>query len=259
MVSSLTVYPGDRIALLGESGCGKSTLLDMLALVLMPDGRREGASFMWRGRPESGGKAAKIAARYGPDGPPAMDVYDSWGRADDARRERVRREDLGYVLQAGGLLPFLTVRDNILLPARLKGSPKGKELEERFRGLTADMDIWRLLGSYPDRISMGQRQRVAVARALIHRPALVLADEPTASLDPDIADRVFELLLGLTRAEGIPLILSTHDVRRVEDRRLGFRILRIKRHVAPSGEVRWVLRKPGGLLRHGGGAPPYAF
>ncbi|MDR3152858.1 MAG: ABC transporter ATP-binding protein [Deltaproteobacteria bacterium] len=234
MVASLDVRPGDRLALVGQSGCGKSTLLDMLALVLRPDPKRdEDGRFEWR-RAATG---------------EAADIHGSWLAGGDRRRERIRREDLGYVLQSGGLLPFLTVRDNIILPARLKGAPSGRKLEESLLSLAHALGIGHLLKKYPGSVSMGERQRAAVARALIHRPALILADEPTASLDPPTAAKVFDLLLELSA--GIPLVVSTHDERRARD--LGFTVRRIEcEDMGPGNGIKAVLRK---AETGGAGAP----
>ncbi|MDR1042176.1 MAG: ATP-binding cassette domain-containing protein [Deltaproteobacteria bacterium] len=226
MVSSLKVFPGERLALVGQSGCGKSTLLDMLGLVLRPDMGRPGSEFRWR----RGGKGEVV------------DVLASWRSGDDGRRERIRREDIGYVLQSGGLLPFLTVRDNILLPARLKGSPRGDELEGSLSRLAVELGIGHLLKKYPGSVSMGERQRAAVARALIHRPAIIIADEPTASLDPPTAAKVFDLMLRLS--EGIPLVVSTHDRPRVEG--LGFKIREIRCLDLVRGGIKAVLSFPEG-------------
>ncbi|MDR1035032.1 MAG: ABC transporter ATP-binding protein [Deltaproteobacteria bacterium] len=238
-VDSLLVRPGDRLALVGQSGCGKSTLLDMLGLVLRPDMRLvPGNSFVWR-RGSTGEQ---------------VDVMRSWRSGDEGSRERIRREDIGYVLQSGGLLPFLTVRDNITLPARLKGYPRAKELESSLVWLASELGIGHLLKKYPGTVSMGERQRAAVARALIHRPALILADEPTASLDPPTAARVFDLLLELSA--GMPLVVSTHDEQRV--RSLGFTIRRIIcQDMGPGGGIKATLRHPDGRCPQGAsGRPP---
>ncbi|MDR1079592.1 MAG: ABC transporter ATP-binding protein [Deltaproteobacteria bacterium] len=237
-VDSLKVRPGDRLALVGQSGCGKSTLLDMLGLVLRPDMRViPGNSFVWR-RGATGDE---------------VDVMRSWRSGDEIARERIRREDIGYVLQSGGLLPFLTVRDNITLPARLKGSPGGKELESALVWLSSELGIGHLLKKYPGTVSMGERQRAAVARALIHRPSLVIADEPTASLDPPTAARVFDLLLELS--EGMPLVVSTHDEQRV--RSLGFAIRRIIcQDLGPGGGIKATLSPPEGARPPGDPEPP---
>ncbi|WP_439577815.1 ABC transporter ATP-binding protein [Elioraea sp.] len=198
-VPALDVAPGARLALLGPSGSGKSTLLDLLALVLRPDAGAERFSF------DAGG------------GP--LDIAASW-QGDEAPLARARAEHIGYVLQTGGLLPFLTVRGNIALPARLADRADPHRVEE----LAHRLGVERVLDSPAEKISVGQRQRAAIARALAHRPAVVLADEPTASVDPAMAVEVMALLLAETEAEGAALVLATHDHAAVA--RLGLPVVR---------------------------------
>ncbi|MDR2340701.1 MAG: ABC transporter ATP-binding protein [Deltaproteobacteria bacterium] len=209
-VAKLKVSMRDRIALVGQSGSGKSTLLDMLALVLAPDRVDKGGEFLWL--PESS--------------PSSVDVWKDWQGSGTKSRERVRREDLGYVLQSGGLLPFLSVSDNITLPALLKGKPKGAKLQERLQYLAGHLGIGHLLKKFPGSVSVGERQRVAVARALIHSPSLLLADEPTASLDPPTADRVFELFLELAERTDAAIVLATHN--RAQAEKFGFQAYTIE-------------------------------
>ena len=200
-IPEMEIRAGDRIMLLGDSGSGKSTTLDMLALVLKPDGC---GSFIWR--PGAG----------------AVDLAGLWreGRADALGR--LRLADLGYVLQTGGLLPFLNVRDNILLPAQMKNMEVPDQLR-RLEELFQVLKIGHLAAKFPGQISVGERQRCAIARAVIHEPALILADEPTASLDPPTSDRVFQLLLELSRKSA--LVVATHDQSRA--RRHGFDVFQI--------------------------------
>lgn len=202
-VPQLEIRLGDRLMLLGDSGSGKSTALDMLALVLKPDQARE---FWWR-----------------PEAQNATDIARAWQNRQANTLGRLRLVDLGYVLQTAGLLPFITVRDNILLPADLKkiGS---EEKMDRLAELGAILKIEHLWSKYPSQVSVGERQRCAIARAVIHRPRLILADEPTASLDPPTADRVFELLLDLCREAA--LVVATHDQSRAS--RHDFKVLTIK-------------------------------
>ncbi|MDR2350730.1 MAG: ABC transporter ATP-binding protein [Deltaproteobacteria bacterium] len=205
MVDKLVVREGDRIALVGQSGSGKSTLLDMMAMVLKPDRLGRGGEFTWN-----------------LDGV-TLDVWNSWKRGGASAREKIRRSHLGYVLQSGGLFPFLNLRDNILLSAWLKKNPKGRRAESALMELAAKLNIGHLLRKLPGNVSVGERQRAAVARAIIHRPKLILADEPTASLDPPTAEKVMELLIELS--EGTALVMSTHD--EVRARKFGFEIHRI--------------------------------
>jgi len=209
IIPEMVIRPGARILLLGDSGSGKSTTLDMLALVLKPD---EADAFLWR--PETKN----------------TDLHNLWLKNNALGLGRLRREELGYVLQTGGLIPFLTVRENILLAAKLK-KMTAQDQEDKFKKLVQEqeLDIGHLADKYPDRISVGQRQRCAIARAVIHSPALVLADEPTASLDPPTADRVFNLLLTFCRDSA--LIVASHDESRAETH--GFTVLRVN---CQSGE-----------------------
>lgn len=189
-IPEMSVRPGDRLMLLGDSGSGKSTALDMLAMVLRPD---DGGRFIWQpGRSDT-------------------DLMSLWQRRRGDVLGRLRLANLGYVLQTGGLLPFLTVRENILLPAEMKKIP-GPERNSRLEELFGILKIGHLAKKYPARVSVGERQRCAIARAVIHDPPLILADEPTASLDPPTADLVFDLLLKLSQKSA--LVLATHDRQR---------------------------------------------
>jgi putative ABC transport system ATP-binding protein len=184
------VSAGDAIGLIGPSGCGKSTLLDLVALILRPTALRRLAIA------DSGRQLVELdrVARHG-----TADRLAYW-------RSRL----IGYVLQTGGIVPFATVRENIALPRWILGLPD--------RGVTAALakrlEIDDLLDRWPDRLSVGQRQRVAVARAVAHQPPLIIADEPTASLDPDTGDLTMQLLIDTCRDFAATLIVSTHDVAR---------------------------------------------
>jgi putative ABC transport system ATP-binding protein len=198
-VPGLEIAPAARLALLGPSGSGKSTLLDLLALVLRPDAGAERFVFAAGARP--------------------LDVTAAWA-GDETPLAEARAAHLGYVLQTGGLLPFLTVRANIALSGRLAGREDRARVEELARRL----GVAAVLDSPAERISVGQRQRAAIARALAHRPAVVLADEPTASVDPAMAVEVMALLLAETEAAGAALVLATHDHAMVA--RLGLPVVR---------------------------------
>jgi putative ABC transport system ATP-binding protein len=203
-VEGMTIRPGEHVALIGDSGSGKSTLLDMIAMVLKPDSADD-FSFRPLGQDKW------------------YDLFGIWSKGGYSVFERLRRSELGYIMQTGGLLPFLTVADNITLPADLKPGYSAAEKKERFKALTTTLGITHLVNKLPGRISVGERQRCAIARALIHKPSLVLADEPTASLDPPTANKVFELLLELCRDSA--LVVSTHEHHRVQDGR--FKVWRI--------------------------------
>jgi len=181
-IDRLHLAAGERLALVGPSGCGKSTLLDLLALVLAPDAAQgfvlggEDVAGLWRAR--------------------QLDRLASW-----------RSRHLGYVLQAGGLLGFLDVRGNIRLPRQLLGLGDDGSVER----LAAALDVHDQLGKKPATLSLGQRQRVSCARALAHAPTLLLADEPTASLDPVNAERVMRLLLREAETRQVTCVVATHD------------------------------------------------
>jgi putative ABC transport system ATP-binding protein len=119
---------------------------------------------------------------------------------------RLRSRHIGYVLQHGGLLPYLTVRKNIELSRRLLGLPIGSFAEQ----LAAKLGIAGQLDKLPSALSVGQRQRAAIARALAHEPSIVIADEPTAAIDPLNSRRIMDLFIGLVNELGVTLILATH-------------------------------------------------
>jgi putative ABC transport system ATP-binding protein len=193
-IDALDLDAGERIALVGESGSGKSTLLDLVALASRPDDAER----------------FHIAA----DGETA-DIADLWSDDASDMLAGLRARHIGYVPQTGGLFAFLSVFDNIDLPRRLLGLAD----DGTSAALAERLGVADQLRKKPAALSVGQRQRVAIARALAHGPALVLADEPTASVDPATADIVTELLLEQVEAHGATLLLASHDWARVE--RLG--------------------------------------
>ena len=181
-IDFLALGAGSRTALVGPSGCGKSTALDLLAATLRPD------------------RAERLDVAGG-------DLAARWRAGDIAALTAWRARRIGYVLQTGGLLASLSVAENIRLSRRLLGLPgwgRAAEVVER-------LGLKRLLRRRPAQISIGERQRVAVARALAHDPAVILADEPTAALDPALADQVMTLLSELALTQGTTLLVVTHD------------------------------------------------
>ncbi len=178
--AELSVEPGQWIALLGRSGSGKSTLLNLISGIDLPD----------RGEVIVG--------------------ESTINRLTERDRTLFRRLRIGFVFQFYNLIPTLTVLENLLLPLELAGevTPEGKT---RARELLESVGLADRAASYPDRLSGGEQQRVAVARALIHRPALVLADEPTGNLDSETGRQVLELFDTLVRGAGATMVLVTHS------------------------------------------------
>lgn len=192
-VSSLDIRPGAKLAFIGESGSGKSTLLELLAMILRPS---ESARFEFR------------PARDGE----AHDVSAIWRSARPDALSDLRSRYIGYVLQYGGLLPYLKIRENIDLSRRLLH----RETDGVAEHWADRLDIAAQLDKLPAELSVGQRQRVAIARALAHDPAVLIADEPTASVDPLNAQRIMELMVGLVDDLGVTLIVASHAHRLME-------------------------------------------
>ncbi|MEY2885051.1 MAG: hypothetical protein RL490_2775 [Pseudomonadota bacterium] len=178
----LALAPGEIIAITGESGIGKSTLLNLIAGLDTADAGR-----------------ITIAGQ------------DLSGLDDDGRT-RLRLRHIGFVFQAFHILPHLTLAQNVALPLVLDHGAAGEALA-RATDLLARIGLPGRAADFPAQLSGGELQRIAIARALIHRPALILADEPTGNLDPDTADRVLALLLGEARSSGAAAIIVTHSER----------------------------------------------
>ncbi len=206
-IRRLQVRREDTLAIVGRSGCGKSTALDILACALRPDEPRQGpppnrhANFRYS---ESNPRFV-----FSPEPDRHIDVFYAWrqGGSNTLATERMRH--LGYVLQTGGLLPFLRARDNITLTCKvLDIMPQRLPFISK---MCEALSITHLLGKYPSQLSVGERQRVAIAKALAHGPAVVLADEPTAALDPEHSRKVMELFLRLAHNLGTTVIMVSHD------------------------------------------------
>ncbi|WP_426501941.1 ABC transporter ATP-binding protein [Dactylosporangium sp. McL0621] len=177
---SLRVRRGEALAVLGPSGSGKSTLLNLIAGLDKP----------------TSGTVSVDGVRV--------------DRLSEAQSAQYRRTRIGMVFQFFNLLDDLTVLDNVLLPAQLSGTPRGKALQ-RGQELLEYLGVARHAKAFPGRLSGGERQRVAVARALMNRPPLLLADEPTGALDTASGQEVRHLLTELNR-DGQTLLLVTHDL-----------------------------------------------
>jgi putative ABC transport system ATP-binding protein len=176
---SFEVEAGDFVALMGPSGCGKSTLLHL------------------------SGAMDRLSS-----GSLKLNDRDLSTMGDD-ELTRVRREQVGFVFQFFNLLPTLTVLDNIALPCLLAGVKTG-EAERRGRALADRVGISHRLNHYPQQISGGEMQRAAIARALIHQPALLVADEPTGNLDSENGANVLALIGELNRELNVTVMLATH-------------------------------------------------
>lgn len=159
----------------------------------------------FRFRPESSGEVTDIDA--------------TWQAQDIDALTSLRSRHIGYVLQQGGLLPYLTVRKNVELSRSLLGLPA----DDTAARLAAKLGIAQQLDKLPGALSVGQRQRAAIARALAHEPPIVIADEPTAAIDPLNAERIMRLLAELTSELGVTLILATHAHELM--RRVGFTLI----------------------------------
>jgi putative ABC transport system ATP-binding protein len=178
---------GQRWLVTGESGTGKSTLLEVLGLIKSAQASRQ-FTFTYAGQ--------------------SIDVQRLWHTSRQYQLSGIRADNIGFVLQTGGLLPFLNVADNIKLPLRLLG----KSLDNAFTAhAIATLKLKPLLFKKPRQLSIGERQRVAFVRAIAHQPGLLLADEPTASLDSVNASRLLDLMLELQQESGICLVLVTHN------------------------------------------------
>ncbi len=177
---NLSLAAGEFVAVRGESGIGKSTLLNLIAGLDLPD-----------------------AGRIAIGGTPLETL-------DDDARTRLRREHIGFVFQAFHILPHLSLAQNVALPLILLHVAPG-EAAARAADMLEAVGLGGRGGDYPHQLSGGELQRVAISRALVHRPALILADEPTGNLDPETAARILELLATEVRGTGAAVLLATHS------------------------------------------------
>ncbi len=176
--ADLVLQRGEQLALMGESGSGKSTLLNLIAgLDTADSGEIQFSDFAMH-------------------------------KASERLRTVFRRNNIGHIFQQFNLIPTLNIADNIRFCRQLKGLPEDRNL---WRQILSSLDLMPLLGRYPEEVSGGQQQRAAIARSLYMEPKLMLADEPTGSLDERNAEAVMRLLTSLTRALECTLLLVTHS------------------------------------------------
>jgi hemin transport system ATP-binding protein len=205
---SFRVAPGEFVALVGPSGSGKTTMLSILAALLEPT-----------------------------SGQVLIDGEDL-SRMSERQRVRIRRAKIGFTFQSNNLIPYLTARENVEFMLRLNGRA-GKPGRLRAEELLARLGLADRLNNLPAQMSGGQQQRVAIARALIHNPSVVLADEPTASLDTERAFQVVETFANLIHENDRAGIMVTHDLRmcRYVDRVLQMRDGRLVRSYEGPAEI----------------------
>ena len=203
---SAGIRRGETVALLGRSGSGKSTLLNLIGGIDLPT-----------------------------SGEVILDGRNLTALSETGRT-LFRRRHIGLVFQSFNLIPTLTVMENLLLPLELNGTT-GRRARAAALDLLGMVGLADRSGTYPDRLSGGEQQRVAVARAVVHEPVLLLADEPTGSLDAETGGRVLELLVRLARNGGRTMIVVTHSdgVARAADRVLALRDGRLVEETVPGG------------------------
>jgi putative ABC transport system ATP-binding protein len=178
---SLDIQAGEFVSIAGPSGCGKTTMLSILGLLDSP-----------------------TSGKYLLDGEPAESL-------SAGQRAKIRNQAIGFVFQAFNLIGDLTVYENVELPLTYRGMPGG-ERKERVQGALERVGMAHRMGHYPSQLSGGQQQRVAVARAIVGRPLILLADEPTGNLDSKNGNAVMDLLREL-HDEGATICMVTHDPR----------------------------------------------
>lgn len=177
---SMTIESGESVALLGESGSGKSTLLQIIGLLDTPT-------------------SGEITINN-----------KECGKLNDKARTKIRRDELGFIYQFHHLLPEFSALENVAMPLIIKGESKNDAFSKASEMLNM-MKMAPRETHFPSELSGGEQQRVAIARSLIHRPNLILADEPTGNLDPETADQVFNIMSNLVKELNIAAFIVTHN------------------------------------------------
>ena len=176
---NLTIKEGEFVSIIGPSGSGKSTLLNMLGALDIPDS----------GKINVAGKDLK----------------------SDKKLNKFRSEQIGFIFQLHNLIPNITVRENIEIPMYTQKLSSSK-MKERALKLLEDVGLYDKADILPNKLSGGERQRVAIARALANNPSIILADEPTGSLDSKTSNKILKLLINLHKDKKATLIIVTHDM-----------------------------------------------
>ncbi len=176
---NLTIKEGEFVSIIGPSGSGKSTLLNMLGALDIPDS----------GKINVAGKDLK----------------------SDKKLNKFRSEQIGFIFQLHNLIPNITVRENIEIPMYTQKLSSSK-MKERALKLLEDVGLYDKADILPSKLSGGERQRVAIARALANNPSIILADEPTGSLDSKTSNKILKLLIDLHKDKKVTLIIVTHDM-----------------------------------------------
>lgn len=174
---SFDIHPGETVALIGPSGSGKSTLLHLAGLL---DDIQSGTYHF---------KGADLS------------------HVSEKQKTRLRRDDIGFVYQFHHLLEEFTALENIALPLKFDSSSMQKATE-----LLSKIDLTQRRDNFPNMLSGGEKQRIAIARALVRSPKLLIADEPTGNLDPDHADDIFNLFIELVKSENMTCLMATHNI-----------------------------------------------
>jgi putative ABC transport system ATP-binding protein len=222
-IDSLTLNDGEQVALIGSSGSGKTTLLHMIAGILTPDSGS--IIFDLGGAVPSAGISPLPSSILHPPSSSAIDI----ATLSEPQRDIFRGRNIGYIFQTHHLLPGFTALENVLLGMSFTGRKADHAWGEH---LLKEVGLADRLHYKPGKLSVGQQQRVAAARALANRPKLVLADEPTGALDPNNANQVLELVRSLCRQVQATLLLVTHDMQIANQLQRTLRLSELNRAMA---------------------------